>query len=104
MQSALKNSLSKQLCLAQLSQQELSQRFSGADAEKVDAPGLAVLAEALTEIADGLLVRLEPELAESDFLHGAGLGVDQAQVAVGGWIQFLRRKNLDRVDLKAASH
>ncbi len=64
----------------------------------MDAAPAAKLAQALDEILRCVLVGLQPELAEGDFLHRAALGIDEPQVAVGGGIQLLGREDLDDIE------
>src|SRR5687767_7062163 len=70
----------------------------------MDATALTMLAQALTKVAYGLLVGFEAEFAEGYFLHRAGFGVDQTQIAVREGIKLLGRKNLHGVDLKSAAY
>src|SRR5208283_2874275 len=65
---------------AELCEEQLLERGVGKDAEEIDAAALAVLAQALAEIADRLLVGLEPEFAKGHLLHRAGLRIHQPQI------------------------
>src|SRR5947208_2548529 len=94
--------LAPHLRLSELLEQQFLQRRVGRGHEKVNAARRAVLAEPLAKILHRLFVGVEAIFAEGDFLLRAGLGIYQAQVAVSRRVQFLRREDLDSVDLKAA--
>src|SRR5437867_5101603 len=94
--------LAPHLRLSELLEQQFLQRRVGRGHEKVNAARRAILAEPLAKILHGLFVGVEAIFAEGDFLLCAGLGINQAQVAVSRRVQFLRREDLDSVDLKAA--
>src|SRR2546430_3313704 len=83
--------------LPQLLQQELLESSIGSRGEKVDAAGLAILAQALAEVLHRLLIRFQPVAAERDFLDRACLRVHQPEVAIRSGVQFIGGKNLDYV-------
>ena len=88
---------------AQLFQQQIFERRVRTHAEEVDPARLAELAQALDEILHGLLIRLQPIAAEGHFLHRAGLGIDQSQIAESGGRKFFGREDLNGVHLKSAA-
>src|SRR5213083_1779252 len=71
------------LRLPELLEQQLLQRRVGPGHEKGNAARGAILAEPLAKILHRLFVGVEAIFAEGDFLLCAGLGIYQAQVAVG---------------------
>ena len=72
--------------------------------EEVYAARLAVLAQALDEILNCLLVGFKAVPAEGDFLRSAGFLIDQAQISISGWGELLRSQDLNNVHVKAASN
>src|SRR5262245_13549802 len=96
--------LSPDFSLTQLPQEQCLQRHAGTDTEEMHAPRLAEFTKALDKILHGPLVDFETELAEGDFLAASGLGIDQTQVTGERRIQFVRREELQRTCLKAATN
>src|SRR2546427_13294 len=99
----MKIASSPHLRLSQLFQQQFFQRRIRTGSEEVDAAALTILAQALEKVLHGLAIRLHAVAAKGDFLHRAGLGIHQPQIAERRWGEFFRGEDLDDVHLETAS-
>src|SRR4030095_7413499 len=95
---------SPDFCLAKLLQQQFFERRVRTSHKEVDSPARAELAQALTKVLDGLLINFQSITAEGHLLLGAGLRIDQAQVAKFHRRQFLGSEYLNCAYLTAAHY